>query len=253
MSSDKPFVVYSYLGLGDHLICYGIVSEFAKWHKNIVYRSDLMSHSTYLNVVRVFSSIPNVEIIEEPVILNVTPLDHKIAHTKIWFDTLLPYLKDPSVPYACNMPIPDWYDESWNFDRQWYLNAGVPFYYKWDKFYFKRDLQKEKEVYYDQLGLKDGEEFIFMQDDPARNYTINREKYINPNIKLIDFFELQNISVLDILYTAERAKEIHVNNSVCLTFFDLMNIQHNNLNYHKYNRSCFWDQPALRLNWNIIE
>jgi hypothetical protein len=245
-------VVYSYCGLGDHLIAYGIIKEFSKQYDKIIYRSDLMNKMTFNNIVRIYSSIPNVEIIEEPIVEGVTPLDHCVAHTRIWFDSLNPWLKDPSVPYACNTPAPEWFNEDWQFDKQWYMNAPVPFNLKWDNFYFERDLNKEKEVYYDKLGLKDNEEFIFMQDDLKRGHSINRQ-YIDNNYKLIDFFNLQEISMLDILYTVEQAKEVHVINSACLTFFDLMNLQHNNLNYHKYNRSCFWDQVSLRLNWKIIE
>ncbi len=246
------FVVYSYVGFGDHLICYGIIKEFAKQHDKIEYRSDLMDPIVFKNCKRLFSNIPNVELIKEPIEIDITPLDHKIAHTRLWYTMFDPFLKDPSVPFACNIPQPEWYNQTWNFDYHWYLNANVPYNLKWDNFYFERDLEKEKEVYYDQLGLKDNEEFILMFEDTYRSYTINRN-YINPNIKLIDLYNLRHISILDILYTVEKAKEFHTINTGILIYIDQMNIQHNKLYYHKYNRSCFWDQPGLRLNWKIID
>jgi hypothetical protein len=47
-----------------------------------------------------------------------------------------------------------------------------------DNFNFERNFKKEREVYYDILGLKDGEEFIFIHEDILRFKSLNR-KYIN--------------------------------------------------------------------------
>jgi hypothetical protein len=102
------------------------------------------------------------------------------------------------------------------------------------------------------LGLKDNEEFIFLHDDPSRNYNIKR-KYIDSNVKLIELNKLQYINILDTLYIVEKAKEVHVFNTGFLEFIDQMNIKHDNLCYHRYIRPMPFEQPILRLNWNIID
>jgi len=237
--------VYTYHGFGDQCICYGILKEFAKRYNEVKVYSDVMNKNTFNSITRLYSSLKNVELIDEVYKEEIHAADHKIAHTKYWFDKVLPWYQDPSLP------PPEWFKDDWWFDRQWYLNASLPFNLKWDNFYFERDLNKEKEVFYDILGLKDNQEFLFFHEDPVRNYNINK-KHLNANIKWIDFFNYQDISILDILYTIEHAKEVHTFNTSTLTFIDLMNIQHPALYYHMYVRPSIFDSINLRLPWNLI-
>lgn len=239
-----PYNIYSYPKFGDHCIAYGIVKEFAKEHKKINYYSDEMNDNTFETNVRLFSSLKNVELIREPY-KGKPPLDFSIAHTAYWFDKVRSWYDD------VNKLMPSWYSDEWRFDRQWYLNANVQFNLKWDNFFFKRDLKKEKEIYYDVLGLKDGEEFVFLHEDPSRGWFLDR-KFVQPNIKIIEFQKL-DVNILDILYTIEMSKEVHTFNTGLLSFIDLKNIFHPNLNYHKYIRPMPFEQPILKLKWNIIE
>jgi len=247
----EAFRIFTYHGFGDHCICYGIIKEFAKIYEKIECYSDrtfsgVYDIRTFNSAKRLYSTLKNVELMPEPYVEETHCAHHSIAGTPYWFEKVGGWIKDTSLP------PPDWFDESWIFDRQWYFNACLPFNFKWDNFYFERNLIKEKEVFYDVLGLKDNEEFIFLHEDPARKYYIKRE-YINPNIKLIEFDKLLDINILDILYTVEKAKEVHTYNTSTLTFIDLMNINHNNINYHKYVRPWIFEQPGLHLNWKIID
>jgi len=241
----KIFNVYSYPKVGDHIVSYGIIKEFAKIHDIIHYWSDYQPDNMFETNKRLFSGIKNVELIREPYDESVLVAEHCIAHTKFWFNTMRPIINNPIAT------LPEWFNESWIFDRQWYFNANFPINFKWENFDFVRDLKKEREVYYDILDLKDGEEFILLSEDPLRNYYIDRN-YINPNIKIIEFQKLTHVNILDILYTVEKAKEVHVYNTGLLSFIDVMNIKHINLNYHQYIRPEIWAQPLLHLNWNII-
>jgi hypothetical protein len=244
-----PFKIYTYPKFGDYCVSFGIVSEFAKHYDKVECYTDrnlLNNEELYETNKRLYSGLKNVELIWQSYLEERDKADHAIGNTKHWYDTLFPWFQDPSLS------LPYWFSENWIFDRQWYLNALVPYHLKWDNFYFERDLNKEKEVFYDVLGLKDGEEFIFLHEDPTRNIYLKKE-YINPNIKLIEFYKLTEVNILDILYTVEKAKEVHTFNTGLLSFIDLMNIKHNNLNYHKYIRPEIWDQPGLRLNWNVLE
>lgn len=237
--------VYTYPKFGDHCVAFGIIKEFSKLHDKILCYSDLMDDNTFETNKRLFQSMKNVEVIKEPYNENICVRDFGIANTPGWFEKCMPWILDHSLP------LPDWFNENWIFDRQWYMNAEVPFEKKWDNFFFERDMAKEKIVFYDILGLKDNEEFIFLQEDPSRNFYLN-SAYINKDIKHIEFHNHKDINILDILYTVEKAKEVHTYNTGLATFIDLMNINHPNLYYHKYIRPWAFDQPAMRLNWRII-
>jgi len=230
--------------IGDLCICYGFIKEFSLQYDDILLYIDL-NICKYSNIERLFSSIPNIHFTEER--FNDNEYD-KLISSNWWFQQVYPWYENPKNP----TPFP--FGEDMIFDRFWYKLAEVPFNKKWDNFYLKRNIDKEKEIYYDVLGLKDNEEYIFLHDDPYNkdeDRTIQR-KYINPNIKLIDIGQYPEISLLDTTYLIEKSKEVHVINSSFRTFIDLMNIKHNNLNYHKYARSNPAEQAAVRLKWNEI-
>ena len=258
--------IYSYHGLGDHLICYGIVKEFAKLTDKILYYSDEMtSMKVFNNCIRLYSTIPNVELILEPVRTTIPQphIDYPIANTGWWFEQVKPWTNNPDLPITEE-------DEKLRdrlyVDYCWYANAQVPFNLKWDNFYIERDLNKEKEIFYDIIGLKDGEEFIFLNEDPTRNfeqhignkcfkaiepYTIDRT-YINPNIRLIEFFKFPEVNLLDLTYTLERSKEIHTFATGLTIFVDLMLKQHDGLYYHHYPRPLLFWRAKYRLDWNEV-
>jgi len=218
-------------GFGDYVACYGLVKELSKQYDNVIlfaipHRSDLHID----NIKRLYSSIKNVQVSTD------NPASHQDVLYVGWGKLTEAINKDPSISAI----------------KFFYNQVGVPLNLLWDNFYFERDVRKEKEIYYDRIGLKDDEEYIFLHDDPVRGFVINR-KHISPDIKIIHLVELEDISILDTLYLVEKSKEVHVSNTGLLPFIELMDIKHNNLNYHKYIRPLPFEQPIFRLNWNIIE
>ena len=242
----EPINLYSYHGFGDYCVAFGIIKEYAKIHDKIFCYTDKVDENSLKTRRRLFSSIKNVEIMSGVYDNVKTYRNLGIAHMKYWFDVVQPWYDNP------NLPAPDWFSKDWLFDVVWYRQAQIPFNLKWDNFYFERDLHKEKEIFYDRIGLKDNEEYIFLHEDLNRKLCIKRE-YVNPDIRLIEFSKLSDINILDILYTVEKSKEVHTFNTGLATFIDLMNIQHSNLNYHKYLRPMIFEQPVLKLNWNFIK
>ena len=221
----KELLLFTHYGFGDYVMCYGMIKELSKEHDLVTLF--VRPHCSKLhidNVRRLYSSIKNVKISENDPAL---------------FDDVVYVGESPDV----------------KFDNQcakvFYKHMKVPLGLMWQNFYFKRDIKKEKEIYYDKLGLKDNEEYTFLHDDPMRDYTINR-KYINPNMKVIHLVELEDVSILDTLYLVEKAKEVHMFNTGLVSFVDQMGIVHGNLNYHKYLRPGLIEQPILLLDWNII-
>ncbi len=215
-------------GLGDYVMCYGLVKELSKrYNKIFLFGIPHISNLHLENIKRLYSSIKNVEVIIDSPKLYKNVL--YIGYDKFFNDIK----KDPTIQCA----------------KYFYDQAGVPLNLMWDNFYFKRDLNREKEIYHS--ILKDGEEYVFLHDDPSRNYVIDRE-YVNLGIKMICLNDLPNVSILDTLYLIEKAKEVHIENTGLVSFIDQMNIKHDNLNYHSYTRPSISEQPILKLNWNII-
>jgi hypothetical protein len=215
---------------GDHCICYGLVKQLAKDYATVYLFTKPEPEYHVENVRRLYKSIKNVIIL----------IDDPKGYDKVLHIGWGKYFELVSQGKA----IP--------FDRYFYEQAEVPFEKKWDNFFFKRDMAKEMVAYYKTLGLKQGEKYIFLQEDQTRGYEINR-KYIPKNIKIIESANITNVSILDLLTVIERAEEIHVINSSFLNFIDLVGIKHDNLYYHKYTRPKDFEQPALRLNWTILK
>lgn len=241
--------VYTHTQFGDHVVTFGIIKEFSKQYDEIILtisdnaQGTLINSAHNNNIKRLFSSIPNVIL---------TPQqfpDHeydKIISSNQWYNQVRPWFENPRLPYTLG--------DNMIGDRFWYSLGGVPFHLKWDNFYFERDLKKEKEVYYDIFGLKDDQQYIFLHEDPARNNGIGiNRKYISDMYRVIELKNYPEVSVLDILYTIEKSKELHIINTGLRSFIDLMNIKHNNLYYHKYTRPNPVEQAAMRLKWNVID
>lgn len=236
--------VYTHSCMGDHLICYGFMKEFSKRYDEILLTTK-DDPRQYKNVERLFSSLKNVRLTTE-----FFGADYDIAVSSQWWYEQVKHWYQYPMP---DTPFP--YDENMIFDRFWYNMVGIPFNLKWDNFYLERDLDKEKEVYYDILALKDNQEFTFVHEDAYNkdeDRTIRRD-YIDRNIRLVNITDYPEISILDTAYTIQRAKQVHVINSSFRTFIDLMGINNKNLYYHKYTRPNPAEQVAVRLNWKIIE
>jgi len=217
-------------GFGDYVVCYGLVKELSKQYDNVIlfaipHRSDLHID----NIKRLYSSIKNVQVTTD------SPESYASVLYVGWNKFTEALAKDTSTHCL----------------KFFYDQTGVPLNLMWDNFYYDRDTTKEKEIFYDRLGLKDDDEYIFLHDDPARGFVIDRQ-HISPNLKVIHLVELEDISILDTLYLVEKSKEVHVGNTGLVPFIELMNIKHNNLNYHKYIRPLTSEQPILKLNWKII-
>jgi len=235
--------LYTHNCFGDHCVCFGIVKELSKQYDEI-FLTTRNNPRQFQNVQRLYSGIENVIITTE----SFKTYDIVVS-SQWWFNQVSHWYQYPTP----TTPFP--YGEDMIFDRFWYRMVGMPFNLKWDNFYFERDLNKEKEVYYDKLGLKDKEEYIFIHEDmynKDENRTIKR-KYLDPNVKLINMTDYDDIDILDTSYLIENSKEVHVINSSFRTFIDLMNIKHNSLNYHKYCRSNPAEQVAVRLIWKTYD
>jgi hypothetical protein len=225
--------IFHHLGLGDHIIANGIVRTIAKKYDKVYLFCKSLN---FKNVSRMYKDLPlKLILMEDPNSIN-------------FFMSL-----NPKNKYIISGGKPFWdifnkSDNKFYIDEIFYQLAGVPIENKWKEFYIERDLEREKYVYYNILGLKDGEEYSFIHDTAERRITKNipKMKIIKPNNPEISFF--------DFIYTIENAKEIHCINSSFFCLIECM-LLNKNLFLHKYART---DNGELELglikaNWKIIK
>lgn len=215
-------------GFGDYVVCYGLVRELAKHEDINLFAIQHRSALHIENIRRLYSNVPNVTIDTSSPGKDVVYIGWSALFTALE--------KDPSI----------------RNQEFFYNQAGVQINLLWDNFYFERDHERECDVYYNKFGLKNNEPFIFLHDDPERNLVI-KSKYINSGMKVIRLIEHQDVSVLDVLFTIEQAREVHIINTGLLAFVDQMKIKHDNLFYHRYVRPLPFEQPILKMNWKIID
>tara|TARA_R100001079_G_scaffold56785_1_gene29070 strand:- start:1026 stop:1775 length:750 start_codon:yes stop_codon:yes gene_type:complete len=95
--------------------------------------------------------------------------------------------------------------EGKNCWEYFYEQLNFPLETRVNKFYVQRDMEEENRVF-DKLNPT-GEPYIFLHDSPERGYVIDRNHFVNKNIKVIENDLEEN--PLHLLRVIEEAKEIH--------------------------------------------
>jgi hypothetical protein len=223
--------------MGDHILCNAIVRTYAEKYTRVYL---FVKPQNISNVAYMYRDLKNFK-----------PIALDDAQTKFFMRI------NPDNKYLIVGITLEWFKKLDNkefetFDHGFYVAADVPFEHKWNKFYFQRDIEKEKDTYYNKLGLKDNENFIFMHDDPKNGRVIN-ETYISKNDKIIKPIDYLDIGVFDFLYTIEKAKEIHCMDSSFSCLIDTIQLRNDNLFMHSYVRKDNSPSPKFKLKWKIIK
>ena len=223
---EDTLYIWHHLGMGDYLIANGIVRHYATLHDNIVlfYKSP---HKQ--KVKRLYADLPNITFKD-----GGTKEDQ---YAKGWelLNPMAPLLKvrlETALPPGVKL------------EEYFYKMAKVPIDYKWNKFHFERDHTREKEVFYDILGLTDDSEYIFLHDDPRVE-----TKGIPKHIKIIKPDNME-VELYDYLLVMERAQEVHLMSSSFFCLADCIQLQNDELYFHQYIRNI--TLGPTNLNWNII-
>jgi len=231
---NKSVYIYSHLGLGDSISINGIVRSYAEKY-NYVYVFAKPNNSK--NVLYMYRDNPKIKII---------PMEDNQVRQ---FMKMVPnnnYLIIGHEELHKKLVI----NREGRFDQLFYEMANVPFEDKWNKFYLQRDLEIEKDVFYNKLGLKDDEEFIFVHDDKERPIT---HKF--PGFKIIKP-DRKDISIFHFLYTIEKAKQVHVIDSSFFNLIDCIRLRDDEeLYFHKYVKIHLVGEggtPTTKLKWKIL-
>ena len=216
-------IIHHHLGLGDHIICNGLVRQLGSATRFMPMASELgaantlvVKHSNLDNVMRMFRDI------------NLTFAPVSESHQTFYGEVNLGWLANG--------------DRTLNFDETFYKHAGVDFSHRWDSFHIERDYKQEKLVS-DYLNLPP--RFALVNDvASAGKANVNIQTEL-PKIHLTR--PLVEKSMFDWMEVIERATEIHCINSSFVHLVDSMN--------PKAKLFFYDDRPELpftrRLEWEI--
>jgi hypothetical protein len=221
------------MGLGDHISCHGIVRHYCETWENVV----LFVKERYLkNVQYMYNDIKNLNF---------------LAGEDIQVINYLRKYNPPDVLYVGAVTI-NGYDanrlteENGNFEEQFYKMAGVPFEFKYSKFFINRNIEKEKELF-NSLGLKP-KEYVFVHSGGVE---LKEEFFQDKTLRKVS---PDTHDFLDWIYVIENAKEIHCMDSSFLCLIDCLDIKDIPMFNHRYVRGYpDFIKIGGNKNWNFIQ
>tara|TARA_R110000824_G_scaffold132903_5_gene295506 strand:+ start:447 stop:1178 length:732 start_codon:yes stop_codon:yes gene_type:complete len=235
-----------HLGLGDHIICNGLLRELRKKF-DIVYMP-VKQHNTH-SVRDLFRDDPGIEII--PV------RGDNDAKSK---QSLFARHVDEVIGVG-NFGT-GFLENCKSFDESFYIQCGVSFKERWSSFFYKRDLEKEEELYHE---LATDEPYIFVHDDLQRDYIIDEKHFLDGAqiIRPIHRFGEESLnSLFHYGKLVEGAQEIHCIDSSFACYIEHLNTkkvkkmvlhryikQQKELQTHDKNHPFF---PQYKKKWEII-
>ena len=192
-------IIYHHLGLGDHIICNGLV-------RSIVGRSD---YSGYRLVVK-RQNESSVRFMYR----DLPQLGFEVVGDDAEANKILE--RGPCIKLGFEMP-----PLGYEWDEVFYLQAGVNFSNRWDSFYVERDFIAEEELY--KKLNPNGEEYALIHR--AGSDEVDRILYdaIDPSLKRIYVEKISDV-VFDYWKLVEGAKEIHCVSSSFKDFVDSVKV-----------------------------
>lgn len=195
--------IFHHLGLGDHIICNGMVRHFTEIYGQVTV---FCKPHNFENVKYMYRDNNNIIVLP---VGEVWDVDSYILSNDIEKDTIR-----NTADYSCP-----------TFDESFYRQINLPFDFRYSKFYFLRDLDKENEVY-SKLN-PDNEEYVFTHGG------VDLTKIRN-DLKIID--NPTNYGIFDILKLIENATEVHIMESSIKCLVNSYVFEKPKFYYHQYIR-----------------
>jgi hypothetical protein len=227
--------IYHHLGLGDHIVCNGLVRELSKDKNNEYYLFSYFHNKESIEFM--FRDINNLKVIG---VNSDDSVRRFIENNNI---------PDENIHVAGVQYKSNWFSGSTSFEESFYLQNNLNLNLKWDSFNVVRDSGRESQLK-EILNISDNSDFIFIHDDTR--FSIDDNK-INSKFKKIRVNRGVTNNIFDYCSIIEQAKEVHVIESSFCFMIDLLKL--NSYTYaHRYAR--FQDSfgiPAYKNIKQIIE
>lgn len=181
--------IYHHLGLGDHIICNGLVRKIINENEEF----SLFSKRENADSVRfMYRDLKNLQVHE---VIDDAKASWVLAESKPEKTILIGHsaVYDIIRKYNCN------------WDHAFYIQMEIPFSERWNAFHVERDLEGEVNLY-NELNPDDSEYALIHSKDSQGVDRINYKK-IDDNLKKI-FVEPKG-HIFNYLTLIEKAKEIH--------------------------------------------
>lgn len=235
-------LLYYPFGMGDQIICQGIVREYVRNYGHITI---LAKDHNYPSVSFMYRDTPNITVLE----IHKTPT--KITETSVILDTPNHEQLTFDLVKIIGLNYLVWGDQSIQFEKQLYDIAGVPFIKKWENFFVERALDREHKLF-ERTAPQKG--YIFLHEDPERQYLINRN-LLRKGTPIVSPSKDLTENIFDYCTLIERADEIHVIDSSFMFLIDCLPYENPNqkLFIHRYardNNECLL--PILKKDWTIF-
>ena len=218
--------IHHHLGLGDHIICNGIVRYVVK-NYNFNNVAVVVKSSNLNNVRRMFSDLSQISffIVEE---------DREFVEE---YNSNLKSIPLVRVGFEkCR---------NHEFDRSFYDSVSVPFKERWDSWHLERNTEQEQKLI-NELALD--EEYIFVHDKSSvGDYNLNIEN----SLRQVRPEKLESEqSIFDWMGVIENSKEVHGISSSFTHLIDSMELK-NKLYFHDI-KAAHGMGFSLKNNWEII-
>lgn len=180
--------IYHHLGLGDHIICNGMVRHFYKKYGSVKLFCYLRNLD---NVSYMYRDLPNLELIS--------------VNSDLEVDNYLRRIDDTTKKVKIGFNNLDNYMNPMTFDEAFYKIADLDFSVRFDEFYIEREIDKETEVF-NRLN-PNNEKYIFIHDDKSRGFKIDESKIESTHKRI---YNDNSIPLFHYITLIENAEEVHV-------------------------------------------
>ncbi len=202
--------IYHHLGLGDHIICNGLVRSLI--NPGLAYSMFVKPHN--LTAVRfMYRDLPNLQFLVG---------DDKFARGYISGSAL----GKEELITAGFTGHPD----SKHFDEAFYLQHGLSPSDRWTKFRVDRDFDRERK-FFEKFHLKEGE-YVFVHDDESRDFRINEDLIANKDLPVVRPKPGLTDNIFDYCYLMQKSAETHFIDSSFRLVFDALRLREDNIYYH---------------------
>lgn len=208
---EKVIYLMQSFGLGDIIFCQAIANDFIKQGYKVLWGVE----PQFVNIQKHF---PNVTFIDKTLI-NVDynkPYIHEqgnlIIYPLRWTDSLC------KVPYKFCM-------------KSKYLFFGKA-WQKWRNIEIVRDTEKEKELFYNVLGLKDDTKYTLVSDLFKSNFSGKKDIVNSIEVETVSLLPITGYSLIDWSMVIEKATEIHAVSSAILYLLELLTLKANEVHLY---------------------
>lgn len=222
------------MGLGDHIICNGLIRNlYRRFDKINLFVCEQHEHS----ISSMFKDLDNLTIIPIPGHYNDSYIFENYKNfrvIRIGFE---------NVGSICNK-----YRCSW--DESFYRQFDVPFSARWDDFYIQRDENSEKKLF-EKLN-PNNEKYVLIHSTGSDNIDrIDYSKIDNSMLKIV-IEKGSTKNVFDYLGLIENASEIHCISSFFNVLCDSVKTNGNLFYHDKIKRRNYGLSHKLKKNWNLV-